>query len=150
MSLQNKVNEDIKAAMLAKDSVKLSTLRILKNAINFTAIQNGGMHNPMGDSDVMVIIRKQISMRQDAAKQFNTGNRPELAEKEESEIAVLKTYLPPEMSSEQVEKFVDQAISETGATSKRDMGLVMKKALALINGGADNKTVSALVASKLV
>lgn len=150
MSLQNKVNEDIKAAMLSKDTVKLSTLRILKNAICFTAVQNGGMQNPVVDSDVLIIIRKQIAMRQDAAKQFNIGNRPELAEKEESEISVLKTYLPPEMSSEELEKLVDQAILETGASSKKEMGLVMKKALTLVDGRADNKTISAMVASKLV
>jgi len=144
MSLQNKVNEDIKAAMLAKEAVKLSTLRILKNAIGFTAVQNGSSDKTLPDSDVMVIIRKQISMRQDAVNQFTIGNRLDL-----DEIAVLKTYLPPEMELSELESIVDGAILELGATSKKEMGNVMKKVLALVNGRADNKTVSNTISQKL-
>jgi len=149
MSLQNKVNEDIKAAMLAKEAVKLSTLRILKNAIGFTAVQNGSSDKTLPDSDVMVIIRKQISMRQDAVNQFTIGNRLDLVENENAEIAVLKTYLPPEMELSELESIVDGAILELGATSKKEMGNVMKKVLALVNGRADNKTVSNTISQKL-
>jgi uncharacterized protein YqeY len=149
MSLQNKVNEDIKEAMRSKEAVKLSTLRILKNAIGFTAVQNGSSDKTLPDSDVMVIIRKQISMRQDAVNQFTTGNRMDLVEKEKAEIDVLKTYLPPEMELSELENIVDGVILELGATSKKEMGNVMKKVLALVNGRADNKTVSSTISQKL-
>jgi uncharacterized protein YqeY len=149
MSLQNKVNEDIKEAMKSKEAVKLSTLRILKNAIGFTAVQNGSSDKTLPDSDVMVIIRKQISMRQDAVNQFTTGNRMDLVEKEKAEIDVLKTYLPPEMELSELENIVDGVILELGATSKKEMGNVMKKVLALVNGRADNKTVSSTISQKL-
>lgn len=149
MSLQNKVNEDIKEAMRSKEAVKLSTLRILKNAIGFTAVQNGSSDKTLPDSDVMVIIRKQISMRQDAVKQFTIGNRMDLVEKEKAEIDVLKTYLPPEMELSELESIVDGVILELGATSKKEMGNVMKKVLALVNGRADNKTVSTTISQKL-
>lgn len=149
MSLQNKVNEDIKEAMRSKEAVKLSTLRILKNAIGFTAVQNGSSDKTLPDSDVMVIIRKQISMRQDAVNQFTIGNRMDLVEKEKAEIDVLKTYLPPEMELSELENIVDGVILELGATSKKEMGNVMKKVLALVNGRADNKTVSSTISQKL-
>ena len=149
MSLQNKVNEDIKAAMLSKETVKLSTLRILKNAISFVAVQNGSSDKTLSDSDVLIIIRKQIAMRQDAVNQFTVGNRMDLVENENAEISILKTYLPPEMELSELEKIVDSVILELGATSKKEMGNVMKKVLALVNGRADNKTVSSTISQKL-
>jgi uncharacterized protein YqeY len=138
----NRINEDLKAALRAKDTVKLDVLRSLKTAISNAALRTGNVNNVLPPNEVLGIIRKQISQREDSVAQFVKGNRLDLSLKEEAEIKVLKEYLPAALSPEEVTAIVKQAITETGATSKKDMGKAIKRAVELAQGAIDNKTLS--------
>jgi uncharacterized protein YqeY len=102
------------------------------------------------DADVIAVIKKQIKQRQDAIEGFQKGNRSDLVEKETAELAVLKTYLPPELSPAELEQIVNATIAELGATTKADMGNVMKAIQAKVAGRADNRALSQLVSAKLI
>ena len=143
MSLQERIQQEIKAAMLAKDADKLGTLRLLKSAIGYAQIEK--KTDSLPDADVMAIIQREVKKRRDSAEQFTTGGRPELADKELKEIVVLETLLPRQLSAEELEQLVRATIQETGATSKKDMGAVMKSVQAKVAGRADGKTISTLV-----
>lgn len=143
MSLQERIQQEIKAAMLAKDADKLGTLRLLKSALGYAQIEKKTESLP--DADVMAIIQREVKKRRDSAEQFTTGGRPELAEKELKEIIDLETFLPKQLSPEELEQIVRAAIQEAGATSKKDMGAVMKAVQAKVAGRADGKTISGLV-----
>ena len=143
MSLQERIQQDIKAAMLARDADKLGTLRLLKSALGYAQIEKKTDNLP--DADVMAIIQREVKKRRDSAEQFTTGGRPELADKELKEIVVLETFLPKQLSPEELEQIVQAAIQEAGATSKKDMGAVMKAVQAKVAGRADGKTISTLV-----
>ena len=129
--------------MLAKDADKLGTLRLLKSAIGYAQIEK--KTDSLPDADVMAIIQREVKKRRDSAEQFTTGGRPELADKELKEIVVLETLLPRQLSAEELEHLVRATIQETGATSKKDMGAVMKSVQAKVAGRADGKTISTLV-----
>lgn len=141
--------DDIKSAMKSKNQVALTTLRALKAAIKNSAIEKGGADAELDEPETLAVIRKQIKQRQDSVKQFNDAGRPELAEIEEAEIAVLEGYLPTPLTGEEIEAIVASAIEETGASSKADMGKVMKVAQAKADGRADGKLLSQTVMSKL-
>ena len=143
MSLQERIQQDIKAAMLARDADKLGTLRLLKSALGYAQIEK--KTDSLPDADVMAIIQREVKKRRDSAEQFTTGGRPELADKELKEIVVLETLLPKQLSAEELEQLVHATIQETGATSKKDMGAVMKAIQAKVAGRADGKTISGLV-----
>ena len=143
MSLQERIQQEIKAAMLAKDADKLGTLRLLKSALGYAQIEK--KTDSLPDADVMAIIQREVKKRRDSAEQFTTGGRPELAEKELKEIIDLETFLPKQLSPEELEQIVRAAIQEAGATSKKDMGAVMKAVQAKVAGRADGKTISGLV-----
>ena len=143
MSLQERIQQEIKAAMLAKDADKLGTMRLLKSAIGYAQIEK--KTDSLPDADVMAIIQREVKKRRDSAEQFTTGGRPELADKELKEIVVLETLLPRQLSAEELEQLVRATIQETGATSKKDMGAVMKSVQAKVAGRADGKTISTLV-----
>ena len=143
MSLQERILQDIKAAMLARDADKLGTLRLLKSALGYAQIEK--KTDSLPDADVMAIIQREVKKRRDSAEQFTTGGRPELADKELKEIVVLETFLPKQLSPEELEQIVQAAIQEAGATSKKDMGAVMKAVQAKVAGRADGKTISGLV-----
>jgi uncharacterized protein YqeY len=143
MSLQERLQQEIKAAMLAKDADKLGTLRLLKSALGYAQIEK--KVDSLPDADVMAIIQREVKKRRDSAEQFTTGGRPELAEKELKEIIDLETFLPKQLSPEELEQIVRAAIQEAGATSKKDMGVVMKAVQAKVAGRADGKTISGLV-----
>ena len=143
MSLQERIQQDIKAAMLARDADKLGTLRLLKSALGYAQIEK--QTDSLPDADVMAIIQREVKKRRDSAEQFTTGGRPELADKELKEIVVLETLLPKQLSAEELEQLVHATIQETGATSKKDMGAVMKLVQAKVAGRADGKTISTLV-----
>jgi uncharacterized protein len=136
------VMEDLKAAMKAKDTVALTTLRALKTALTNTAIESGHKDNVVTDADALAIVRKQIKQRHDSIEQFEAANRPELAETEKAEIVVLEKYLPAAMSAEEISAIVADAVAETGATTRADMGKVMGIVQAKIAGRADGKTIS--------
>lgn len=134
--------EDLKAAMKAKDTVALTTLRALKTALTNTAIESGHKDNVVAHTDALAIVRKQIKQRQDSIEQFEAANRRELAETEKAEITVLEKYLPAAMSAEEISAIVAAAVAETGASSRADMGKVMGIVQAKIAGRADGKTIS--------
>ncbi len=145
MTLQAQVDNDIKDAMRAKDALKLGALRMLKSALKNAAIEKGGAEAVLDDAEASAIIRKQIKQRQDSIEGFEKGGRPELAANEKAEIAVLSAYLPQPLSAEEITALVKDAIAEAGATSRQQMGAVMKIVTAKAAGRADGRALSAEV-----
>jgi hypothetical protein len=139
------IQEDIKQAMRDKDTTKLNVLRALKNSITNTALVKGSIDQPVSDLEVMGLIRKEISKRQDSIASFISSLRQDLIDKEQAEIDVLTPYLPTEISDEVLEKIVVSAIEILGATTKRDMGKVIKAVVEEVDGRADNKRISQMV-----
>ncbi|MEN8693229.1 MAG: GatB/YqeY domain-containing protein [Akkermansiaceae bacterium] len=136
------VMSDLKDAMRAKDTVALTTLRALKTALTNAAIESGNKDNVVEKAAALAIVRKQIKQRQDSIEQFEGAGRPELAENEQAEVAILEKYLPAALSAEEVSQIVSDAVAETGATSRADMGKVMKIVQEKVAGRADGKTLS--------
>ena len=149
MSFQSRIDQDIKTAMLAREAAKLSVLRMLKTALMNAAIEKGGAGSTLDDSDALAIVRKEVKKRQDSVEAFEKGGRPEMAASEKAEIEILNAYLPQQMSATEVEALVKAAIAEAGATSKKDMGAVMKLVNAKSAGRADGRTLSAEVQKQL-
>jgi len=149
MTLQAQVDNDIKEAMKAKDMARLNPLRMLKSALKNAAIEKGGAEGVLDDVEASAIIRKQIKQRQDAVEGFEKGGRPELAATEKAEIELLSVYLPKGLSAEELTALVKDAIAESGATTKQQMGAVMKIASAKAAGRADGKALSAEVQKQL-
>lgn len=147
MAVAEKLAQEIKSAMLAKDADRLSTLRMLKSAIGYAAIEK--KTDPLPDGDVVAIVQKEVKKRRDSIEQFEKGGRPELAEKEKKEIVTLEEFLPKALSPEELERLVKATISEVGATSKKDMGAVIKAVQAKAAGRADGKSISGLVGKLL-
>jgi len=141
--------EDLKTAMRAKDSVALNALRALKSALTNASIEKGGLGTILDEPEILAVVRKQIKQRQDSIDQFLKANRPELAQNETAEINILSKYLPAALTPEQIDQIVAQAIADTSASSKADMGKVMKRAQELSEGRADGKTLSSII-SKLL
>lgn len=147
--ITTQLSEDIKTAMRAKDSIALNSLRALKSALTNAAIEKGGLGTVLDEPEILAVIRKQIKQRQDSIAQFETAGRAELAANEKAEIEVLSKYLPAALSPEQIDAIVAQAVSETGASSKADMGKAMKRAQELSEGRADGKLLSTAVMKAL-
>lgn len=145
--LEEKIANDYKEAMKSKDTVKSSTLSFLRSQMKYAMIEKRS--EKFEDSDVIVVIKKQIKQRQDSIEQFNKGNRQDLVEKEEKELAILKGYLPEEISDGELKNLIEGAIKEAGASSIKDMGNVMKIILSRVAGKADGKRVSDMVKIKL-
>src|SRR5256885_17021830 len=139
MTLTEQIDSDLKDAMRAKDALKLGVLRMLKAALKNAAIEKSGGDAQMKDADVVQVIRKQVKQRQDSIESFEKGGRAELAAKEKEEMSILQTYLPQAMSADEVSKIVRETIAEVGATSKAQMGAVMKAVQAKVAGRADGK-----------
>lgn len=149
MSLQSQIDEDLKNAMRAKDAARLSVLRLLKAALKNTAIEKLGADGELSDADAIAVIRKQVKQRQDSIESFEKGGRTELAAKEKAEIAVLNHYLPVAMSATELQKVVADTIHEVGATSRAQLGTVMKALQSKIAGQVDGKTLSTEVQRQL-
>ena len=145
--LIDQIIADLKQAMLAKDVVRTGTLRMLKAAIEYYKIEK--KQESLTDVDVTGLIKKQIKQRQDSIDGFQKGGRADLVAKEQAELAVLKAYLSEELSEVQIEELVTGVIAELGATTKTDMGKVMKAVQAKTAGRADNRLVSQIVGGKL-
>jgi uncharacterized protein YqeY len=147
MALKEKIVADMTAAMKAQDAARTSTLRMLKAAITNREKEGG---DALTDEDVMKLLRSQVKQRRDSVEQYQKGGRPELAAKEEAEIAVIEAYLPQAASQAEIDQAVAAAIAETGASSMKEMGAVMKAAMAKLAGkNADGKMVSEAVKAKL-
>ena len=149
MTLQERVDTDLKEAMRAKDATKLGVMRMLKSALKYAAIAKSGTEAELSDAEAVQVIRKQAKQRQDSIESFEKGGRSELAEKEKEELVILNSYLPEQMSADELSKVVRETIAEVGATSKAQMGAVMKALQGKAGGRADGKTLSAEVARHL-
>ncbi|HVK58558.1 MAG TPA: GatB/YqeY domain-containing protein [Candidatus Kapabacteria bacterium] len=147
MALQERLGQEIKSAMLAKDADRLGALRMLKSAIGYILIEKKA--ETISDGDFVGIVQKEVKKRRDSIEQFEAGGRAELAAKEKQEIVVLESFLPKQLSAEELEKLVREAIAEAGATSKKEMGAVIKLVQAKAAGSADGKTISQLVGKML-
>jgi len=146
--LEEKILSDYKEAMKAKDALKTSVLSFLRAETINVAIAK--KKKSLDDNEVITVIRKQIKARQDSIGQFTKGNRPDLADKESKELEILKTYLPEELSADEIKKIIDEVVAATGAQGIKDMGKVMKEVNVKIAGRADGKLVSDLVKEKLL
>jgi len=147
MSLKDKIISDLTDAMRAKDAARLSVLRMVKANLMNRQIEKGG---ELSDEEITKALQSLVKQRRDSVEQYEAAGRAELAEKEQAEIAHIENYLPQSASREEIERAVVDAVTETGATSAREMGVVMKAALAKLAGKpADGKIVSEIVKAKL-
>jgi len=142
MEISRQITEQLKAAMKARDTTALNTLRALKSAIKNAAIDTGGADTELHDGEIIGIVRKQVKQRQDSIEQFEKAGRAELAENEKAEIAILQTFLPAALSADELSAIVAEAVAETGASSRADMGRVMKLLQERTGGRADGKSLS--------
>jgi uncharacterized protein YqeY len=147
MTLKDKIIADMTTAMKAKDAERLSTLRMIKAAIT-NREKDGGAD--ITDEDVLKLLRSQVKQRRDSVEQYEKGGRQDLADKEKAEIVIIEAYLPQAASQEEIDRAVAGAITETGASSMKEMGAVMKATMAQLAGkNADGKMVSETVKAKL-
>lgn len=144
--LLDQIQNDLKSAQLAKDEIKVSTLRLLLSEIKNGEIAKG---EPLFDADMIPIIRREAKKRKEAAEGFRLGNREEAAIREEAELRILESYLPANLSNEELTGLVEEVINEVGASSIADMGKVMGVVMGKVAGRADGTTVSNLVKDKL-
>ncbi len=149
-TIYDSITAGMKAAMLGKDTVTLGALRSLKAALQNAQVAKGNAHEQLTETEAQNVVRKQIKQREDAIAMYEKAGRPELAEKEQAEIKALTAFLPAEMSEEEILPILEAVIAELGATSKKDMGRVMKEMQARTAGAAPGKLLSKLVGSRLV
>ena len=147
MSLEEKLEKEFKEAMKAQNSVKVSTMRMLKAEINRFLLDKNV--NAPTDSDILKIVAKQIKQHKDSIEHFEKGKRLDLVEKEKQELAILKNYMPEELPEEELKKIITDTISELGATGKRDMGKVIKAVMEKTKGRAEGQIVSRMVSGML-
>lgn len=143
--LEQQIQNDLKAAMLAKDKVALASIRGIKAAILLAKTAEGGQKDTLEDAVLIKIIQKLVKQRKESAAIYSQQNRPELAENELAEVAVMEKYLPKALSEEEVEAIVKQIIADTGASSMADMGKVMGTATKQLAGQADGRVISSIV-----
>lgn len=150
MSLKDRVSEDIKTAMKAKDKLRLETVRSIKKVIiEEESTVRGKGQDELTEDQELAILTRLAKQRKDAIAQYNDANRPDLADKEADELVIIEEYLPAQMSDAEIEAVIDSLIAKTGAASAKDMGKVMGPAMKELKGRADGAKVQALVKSKL-
>ncbi|MBU1863441.1 MAG: GatB/YqeY domain-containing protein [Candidatus Omnitrophica bacterium] len=147
MTLEEKLNHDYREALKNKEPLKVSTLRLLKSALQYTLINT--KKEQLSDEDITQVIRKQAMQRKDSIESYEKGGRVELMKQEEDELHILESYLPQQLSDEDLLKITKEAIAEIGASSKKEMGTVIKEIKERTKGGADGKRISKLVSSLL-
>lgn len=147
MRIVERVEQDLVAAMKARQELRLSVLRMMKSALKLKQVE---LTRPLDDSEATAVLRTLVKQRQDSAEQFRKGRREELAAKEEAEIKIVEEYLPAAASEAEIEAAVTAAIAETGAASAKDLGKVMKAAMARLAGkNVDGKIVNEKARAKL-
>jgi uncharacterized protein YqeY len=146
MALKDQLDADLKTAMRDKDTVRLSVVRMLKSAIKYREIE---VMKPLDDAGVLQVITQEIKRHKDSVEQYRAGNRADLVEKEEAEIAILQGWLPAQLTEAEVRARVDAVVQQVGAKGPKDMGAVMKALLPEVQGKADGKLVSELVKARL-
>jgi len=148
MRLRDKVNDDLMAAMKARDATRLSTLRMMKAAFKYKEIE---LRAELNDGQALDVLKTLVKQRQDSIEQFKRGGRDDLAAKEADEIRVIDEYLPAAVSDEEIERIVDEVVREAGASSPKDIGPVMKQCMARFAGRlVDGRKVNAAVQRRLV
>lgn len=147
MEIRDKIMADVKSAMIAKETLKLTTLRGLQAAIKNREIE--ARPEPITSDEVMAVIKKLVKQRKESIDQFSTAGRQDLVDQEAAELKLLEVYLPAQMDRAQIEKIVTEVIAALGAKTVKDMGPVMKEITSRTAGAADNKTVSEVIRSKL-
>ncbi len=147
VEIREKILADIKSAMVSKDTVKLNTLRFLNSAIKNKEIDS--RPTPITADDIMTVIKKLAKQRKESIDQFQAAGRTDLVDAESAELKILETYLPAQMSREQIETIVAEVITATGAKTIKEMGAVMKEAMVRTAGSADGKMLSEVIKSKL-
>lgn len=145
-NLTEKIRTDLTAAMKAQEKERLSVIRMLQSAVKNEQINVG---HELSDEEAMSVIRKAVKQRQDSIEQYSNAGRTELADKERAEMEILRTYLPAELSEEELETGLREIIASTGAQSKKDLGKVMKEATARFKGRVDGKKVQEAVSRLL-
>ncbi len=146
--LEEKILNDYKEAMKSQDKIKSSTLSFLRAELMNVAIAK--KKKALDDNEVVAVIKKQVKQHQDSIEQFNKGNRQDLSAKEAKELEILKSYLPPQLSDEEIRKIIEEAVISLGAAGLKDMGKVMKEVSAKVGQSADSKVVSDLVKERLL
>jgi len=146
MALKERLDEDLKAAMRAREQLRLDTIRGLKSAIKYREIE---IMKSLDDAGVLGVVASEIKRRRDSVEQYRAGNRQDLVDKEEAEIVVLQAYLPAQLGEAELRAKVDEVVERTGAKGMKDMGAVMKALLPEVQGRAEGKTVSDMVKSRL-
>jgi uncharacterized protein YqeY len=141
-ALKDKLNTDLRQALRSGDSLRCSVIRLLLSAINYSEMAK---QTQLGDSDIHGVIAKEIKQRKESIEAFKQGNRPDLATKEESEMAILKGYLPEQMTRAEIEALVQRVITDVCATGPKDKGKVMGKLMPLVKGKADGQEVNVVV-----
>ena len=149
MTIQEEIDADLKDAMRSKDAERLSVLRMVKSALTNAAIEKRLVTGGLADSEAVGVIRKQVKQRRDSIESFEKGGRPELAAKERKEIELLAEYLPRPLEEDEINQLVKDAIAEVGATSKAQMGAVMKIVTEKAEGRVEGKKLSQAVQKAL-
>lgn len=146
MTLSERFNNDLKEAMKSKDSFRLSVIRMVKGAMQ---LAKPNPREELTDDDVITVISKQIKMRNDSIKEFEAAGRSDLVEQNKKEIEILNTYMPKQLSEEELTEIIDKVFEEVKPTSQKDMGLIMKNISPLVKGKADMSLVNKLVKERL-
>ncbi|HEX9872875.1 MAG TPA: GatB/YqeY domain-containing protein [Deferrimonas sp.] len=146
MSLSQQLNEAMKEAMRAKDSLRLNTIRQIRTSVKNKEIDD---RRELSDQEIIGVISTLVKQRKESTQLYREGDRPDLAEKEEQEMAVLQEFLPAQLGEEEIRSIIEEAIAETGAASMKDMGRVMKVVTGRTLGRADGRLVSDLVKVRL-
>lgn len=144
--LRDSIGDDMRAAMKARESVRVSTLRMLMTSMKNAQVEAG---HELEDDEVLAVVVKEAKRRKESIEAYTDAARPDLAEKEQAELVILESYLPEQMSDDELASVVDAAIVEAGASDVRQMGAVMKLVMAKVANRADGKAVSAMVKSRL-
>ncbi|HSN91724.1 MAG TPA: GatB/YqeY domain-containing protein [Anaeromyxobacteraceae bacterium] len=146
MALKERLDEDLKAAMRGREQLRLDTIRGLKSAVKYREIE---LMKSLDDAGVLGVVASEIKRRRDSVEQYRAGNRQDLVEKEEAEIAVLQGYLPAQLGEADLRAKVDEVVARVGAQGMKDMGAVMKALLPEVQGRAEGKAVSDMVKARL-
>ena len=146
MTLSERINNDLKEAMKSKDSFRLSVIRMVKGAMQ---LAKPNPREELTDDDVITVISKQIKMRNDSIKEFEAAGRSDLVEQNKKEIEILNTYMPNQLSEEELTEIIDKVFEEVKPTSQKDMGLIMKNISPLVKGKSDMSLVNKLVKERL-
>ncbi|MBX3732390.1 MAG: GatB/YqeY domain-containing protein [Verrucomicrobiae bacterium] len=143
MSLQETLTAGLKAAMIARNADRTATLRLIKSALGYVQIER--KTDTLADADVLAVLQREAKKRRDASEEYVRGGRPELAAREQAELVIIEEFLPKALSEAELETLVRTVLAETGATSRKEMGVAMKAAQARAGGRADGRALSAVV-----